>query len=56
MFQQLKERVSLPSRSNIQDFFADWEGATGCADANQDGGIDGSDVQVFFAEWEAGGC
>ncbi|MBS0195634.1 MAG: hypothetical protein JSR77_02645 [Planctomycetes bacterium] len=42
--------------TDIQDFFADWEAATGCSDTNQDGGIDGADIDTFFQAWEAGGC
>lgn len=42
--------------SDVDAFFADWEGGLPGADVNQDGGIDGSDVDYFFLVWEAGGC
>ena len=42
--------------ADVEAFFSDWEGGTGCGDTNQDGGIDGADVEFFFNAWENGGC
>ncbi|MBS0198518.1 MAG: hypothetical protein JSR77_17340 [Planctomycetes bacterium] len=42
--------------TDVQAFFADWEGGMPAADVNEDGGVDGSDVQDFFVAWENGGC
>ena len=41
---------------DIESFFADWEGGSGCGDVNADGGIDGGDIETFFVLWEQGGC
>jgi len=40
--------------SDVDVFFAAWEGGQAAADVNADGGIDGSDVEAFFVKWEAG--
>jgi hypothetical protein len=37
-------------------FYDSWEAGEGCADVNEDGGVDGEDVVRFFRLWEAGGC
>jgi subtilisin-like proprotein convertase family protein len=42
--------------ADVEAFFTDWAGATGCSDVNVDGGVDGADVESFFAVWAAGGC
>ena len=40
--------------SDVDAFFAAWEGGDSSADLNLDGGVDGGDVGTFFARWEAG--
>ncbi|MCX5690818.1 MAG: hypothetical protein NTV94_13720 [Planctomycetota bacterium] len=40
--------------SDVEAFFAAWEGGDSSADLNFDGGVDGGDVETFFARWEAG--
>ncbi|MBS0198466.1 MAG: hypothetical protein JSR77_17075 [Planctomycetes bacterium] len=42
--------------TDVEAFFAAWEGGDASADVNLDGGIDGTDVEAFFAAWESGGC
>ena len=42
--------------SDVEVFFAAFEGGQSEADVNFDGGIDGSDVDYFLQAWENGAC
>ncbi|MFZ4572744.1 MAG: hypothetical protein ACOYN0_00010 [Phycisphaerales bacterium] len=37
-------------------FFADWDGALGCADIDQANGVDADDVIAFFTAWDQSGA